>query len=78
MEAFKSDVHLLYENAVTFNGVSHKIADSAMSVRDSIFAKIEKIPPEDTEAPEHDTRARRRTLGSSGIVPQKRKLRQTQ
>ncbi|PVH89248.1 Bromodomain-containing protein, partial [Cadophora sp. DSE1049] len=46
MEAFKGDVRLIYDNAVTFNGPDHTISQAALEVRNVILGKIDNMPPE--------------------------------
>ncbi|KAL3427151.1 Bromodomain-containing factor 1 [Phlyctema vagabunda] len=51
LESFQSDVRLLYNNAVLFNGVDHMISKAARDVKDSILSKTTSIPPEVVQAP---------------------------
>ncbi|CAG8979150.1 hypothetical protein HYALB_00000284 [Hymenoscyphus albidus] len=46
LQDFKADVNLLYTNACEFNGDTHLVANSARELRDSIFEKLRRIPPE--------------------------------
>ena len=43
LEAFKSDIKLLPDNALLFNGADHDITKSALELRDTIFAKISEF-----------------------------------
>ncbi|KAL2071262.1 hypothetical protein VTL71DRAFT_12497 [Oculimacula yallundae] len=61
MNAFREDVHMVYNNAFTFNGPGHMITNSAVETRNSILAKIENIPAEPVAAPKRDKKAKRNT-----------------
>ncbi|KAH9212129.1 hypothetical protein DL95DRAFT_179825 [Leptodontidium sp. 2 PMI_412] len=61
MEAIKADVRLIYDNAVTFNGVDHMISNSALEVRNVILGKIDNMPPEPIPAPKKDKKAKKGT-----------------
>lgn len=59
MAAFKEDVLRLASNATLFNGAEHVVAISATVVRDSLLAKIERIPPEPAPAPKKEKKIKK-------------------
>ncbi|KAH7351161.1 hypothetical protein BKA65DRAFT_525384 [Rhexocercosporidium sp. MPI-PUGE-AT-0058] len=61
MDAVKADVRLIYDNAVTFNGVDHMISNSALEVRNVILSKIDNMPAEPIPAPKKDKKAKKST-----------------
>ena len=44
MDAFKADVHLIYDNTVTFNGIGSSLVKLASEVEGDILRNIDKIP----------------------------------
>lgn len=39
----RADLHLLYNNALAFNGIDHAITVASKLVRDSLLEKIENL-----------------------------------
>ncbi|EHK98445.1 putative Bromodomain-containing factor 1 [Glarea lozoyensis 74030] len=54
MQAFKSDINLLYNNCCTFNGADHGVSKQARELRDSIFEKARRLPPPTPAAPKRE------------------------
>ena len=61
MDAFKSEVNLIHENALTYNGDAHEVTVSAKAVRDAILKKMETIPPEPAHVPKAVKKQRKST-----------------
>ena len=61
MDDFKADVHLMHNNAETFNGVNHIVTNAAVESRDAILNKVESIPAEPVALPKRDKKAKRST-----------------
>ena len=65
IDAVKADVELIYSNSVIFNGIDHTVTAAAKEVRDSLLAKIDKIPAEPVVAPKAaKTKQRKSTPGA--------------
>jgi bromodomain-containing factor 1 len=61
LQAVRDDVQLLYNNAVLFNGDPHTITTAALEVRDSLFVKLNNLPPEPAPLPKREKKAKRAT-----------------
>ncbi|EKD15299.1 transcription regulator [Drepanopeziza brunnea f. sp. 'multigermtubi' MB_m1] len=59
MEEFTSDLHLLYNNTLTFNGQFHDVSKAAFVIRGNLLNKIENTPSEPIKAPKRDKKAKR-------------------
>ncbi|KAI0389697.1 Bromodomain-containing protein [Xylariaceae sp. FL0594] len=75
---FKADVHLLYQNAVTYNGATHQVTDSAANVREYIFKRVPDIIQSKPPAKPEKGKAHPIRYAEPRVVAQPRRQSQSQ
>lgn len=64
----KADVHLIYNNSVTFNSAENPVSKYAMETRNALFSKFSSIPPEPIPAPKKEKKVVKRSAPAPAPV----------